>query len=41
MQQPYYNNYGSVPYCYYVIRPRLEKFEKLFKKKIKKAYEYL
>lgn len=33
--QNYYNNNGSAPYCYYVIRPKLEKFEKVFKNKIR------
>lgn len=33
--QDYYNNNGSQPYCYYVIRPKLEKFEKVFKNKIR------
>jgi len=33
--QNYFNNNGSQPYCYYVIRPKLEKFEKVFKDKIK------
>ena len=34
--QNYYNNNGTQPYCYYVIRPKLEKFEKVFKDKLKK-----
>lgn len=34
--QDYYNNNGSQPYCYYVIRPKLEKFNKVFKDKLKK-----
>lgn len=34
--QDYYNNNGSQPYCYYVIKPKLEKFEKVFKNKLKK-----
>jgi peptide-methionine (S)-S-oxide reductase len=34
--QNYYNNNGSAPYCYFVIRPKLEKFEKVFKDKLKK-----
>ncbi|MBC7913368.1 MAG: peptide-methionine (S)-S-oxide reductase MsrA [Pyrinomonadaceae bacterium] len=34
--QNYYNNNGSQPYCYFVIRPKLEKFEKVFKDKLKK-----
>jgi peptide-methionine (S)-S-oxide reductase len=34
--QDYYANNGSQPYCYYVIRPKLEKFQKVFKEKLKK-----
>lgn len=34
--QDYYNNNGSQPYCYYVIRPKLDKFKKVFKDKLKK-----
>ncbi|MET0242750.1 MAG: peptide-methionine (S)-S-oxide reductase MsrA [Flavitalea sp.] len=34
--QNYYKENGSEPYCYYVIRPKMEKFEKVFKDKIKK-----
>jgi peptide-methionine (S)-S-oxide reductase len=34
--QNYYNNNGNAPYCYFVIRPKLEKFEKVFKGKLKK-----
>lgn len=33
--QGYYNNNANQPYCYYVIRPKLEKFEKVFKDKLK------
>jgi peptide-methionine (S)-S-oxide reductase len=33
--QDYYNLNGSQPYCYYVIRPKLEKFKKAFKEKMK------
>ena len=33
--QDYFNNNGSQPYCYYVIRPKLEKFHKVFKNKLK------
>lgn len=33
--QNYYNNNGSQPYCQYVIRPKLEKFNKVFKDKLK------
>lgn len=35
--QDYYNNNGAQPYCYYVIKPKLEKFNKVFKDKLKKA----
>ena len=34
--QDYYNNNGSQPYCYYVIKPKLEKFNKVFKDNLKK-----
>ena len=33
--QDYYTNNGSQPYCYYVIKPKMEKFQKVFKDKIK------
>ncbi|PVD53358.1 peptide-methionine (S)-S-oxide reductase [Terrimonas sp.] len=33
--QNYYNLNGKQPYCYFVIRPKLEKFEKVFKSKLK------
>jgi len=33
--QHYYNNNGSQPYCTFVIRPKVEKFEKVFKAKLK------
>jgi len=33
--QNYYKNNGSAPYCYFVIRPKVEKFEKVFKSKLK------
>ena len=33
--QQYFNNHGSQPYCYLVIRPKVEKFEKVFKSKLK------
>ncbi|KAA2239548.1 peptide-methionine (S)-S-oxide reductase MsrA [Chitinophaga agrisoli] len=33
--QNYYNQNGSQPYCYYVIKPKLEKFKKVFKDKLK------
>lgn len=34
--QHYYATHGSQPYCYLVIRPKVEKFEKVFAKKLKK-----
>ncbi len=34
--QNYYNSNGNAPYCYFVIRPKLEKFEKVFKGRLKK-----
>ncbi|HEY4147838.1 MAG TPA: peptide-methionine (S)-S-oxide reductase MsrA [Chitinophagaceae bacterium] len=33
--QDYYNNNGSQRYCQLVIRPKLEKFEKVFKNKLR------
>ncbi|PWU04157.1 MAG: peptide-methionine (S)-S-oxide reductase [Bacteroidetes bacterium] len=33
--QNYFNNNGNAPYCYFVIRPKVEKFEKVFKSKLK------
>jgi len=33
--QDYYNQNGAQPYCYYVIRPKLEKFKKVFKDMVK------
>ena len=33
--QNYFKNNGTAPYCYFVIRPKLEKFEKVFKAKLK------
>ena len=34
--QNYYNLNGNAPYCAYVIQPKLEKFKKVFKDKLKK-----
>lgn len=34
--QDYYRTHGSQPYCYLVIKPKVEKFEKVFKNKLKK-----
>ena len=33
--QDYYNRNGNQPYCYFVIRPKMEKFVKVFKNKMK------
>lgn len=35
--QDYYRHNGSQPYCSFVIRPKVEKFEKVFKDKLKKT----
>ena len=37
--QNYYNSHASQPYCYVVIRPKVEKFEKAFSNKLKKNAE--
>ena len=34
--QNYYKNNGGQPYCYYVIRPKVDKLQKVFKDKLKK-----
>lgn len=34
--QNYYKLNGSQPYCYFVIRPKLEKFQKVFASKLKR-----
>lgn len=34
--QNYYNLNGNAPYCSYVIQPKLDKFKKVFKDKLKK-----
>jgi peptide-methionine (S)-S-oxide reductase len=34
--QNYYNQNGDQPYCAYVIQPKLDKFKKVFKGKLKK-----
>lgn len=33
--QNYYNQNGSEPYCHFVIQPKVEKFKKVFKDKLK------
>jgi len=33
--QDYYRNNGDQPYCRLVIRPKMEKFRKVFKDKLK------
>jgi peptide-methionine (S)-S-oxide reductase len=35
--QNYYNLNGSAPYCKFVIQPKVEKFKKVFKHKLKKS----
>jgi len=35
--QDYYNLNGSEPYCQFVVRPKLEKFKKVFANKLKSA----
>lgn len=37
--QNYYNQNGEQQYCKYVIRPKIEKFQKVFKDKLKKQVE--
>jgi peptide-methionine (S)-S-oxide reductase len=37
--QDYYRLHGSQPYCSFVIRPKVEKFEKVFKNKLKTPAE--
>ena len=37
--QDYYRNNRNQPYCYFVIRPKLEKFEKVFKDKRRKSLD--
>ena len=34
--QDYYNRHGNQPYCTFVITPKIEKFENVFKDKLKK-----
>ncbi|MDX2189664.1 MAG: peptide-methionine (S)-S-oxide reductase MsrA [Bacteroidota bacterium] len=34
--QNYYNDNSAQPYCYYVVKPKVDKFKKVFKDKIKK-----
>ena len=36
--QNYFNDNGSQPYCSYVIRPKVEKFRKSFKEKLKSNF---
>jgi peptide-methionine (S)-S-oxide reductase len=36
--QDYYAQNGSQPYCYYVIRPKVEKVRKVFKDKLKSSH---
>lgn len=36
--QNYFNENGSQPYCQFVVRPKVEKFEKVFKDKLKQTH---
>ncbi|MDW7692941.1 peptide-methionine (S)-S-oxide reductase MsrA [Flammeovirgaceae bacterium SG7u.111] len=36
--QEYYQNNPNQPYCIYVVKPKVEKFEKLFKEKVKAEF---
>lgn len=36
--QNYFNQHGNEAYCAYVIRPKVEKFKKAYKDKLKNAY---
>ena len=36
--QDYFNRNGQQPYCNYVVRPKVDKFQKVFKNKLKPAY---
>jgi len=38
--QNYFNENGDQPYCAYVIQPKVEKFRKVFGKKLKKEYAH-
>ena len=38
--QNYFNENGDQPYCSYVIQPKVEKFRKVFEKKLKKEYAH-
>jgi peptide-methionine (S)-S-oxide reductase len=38
--QNYYNENGSQPYCAFVVRPKVEKFMKSFKGKLKEEYKH-
>lgn len=38
--QNYFNQNGDQPYCSFVIQPKVEKFRKVFKSKLKKEYAH-
>jgi peptide-methionine (S)-S-oxide reductase len=38
--QNYFNQNGDQPYCSFVIQPKVEKFKKVFDKKLKKEYAH-
>jgi peptide-methionine (S)-S-oxide reductase len=35
--QDYFNQNGEQPYCAFVIKPKVEKFKKVFKEKLKES----
>lgn len=37
--QNYYNDNGAQPYCAFVVRPKVEKFEKVFQSRMKREYQ--
>lgn len=38
--QDYYNQNGTQPYCSFVVRPKVEKFLKMFPDKVKSSYKH-
>ena len=36
--QDYFNRNGQQPYCNFVVRPKVDKFQKVYKEKLKPAY---
>lgn len=37
--QDYYDNHKSQPYCYYTVRPKIKKIEKLYEDRLKTKYK--